>query len=483
MPGERRVPPADRAQPRRPSSGSSRRSGEQPPRPSRPIYPTQLEFRNGDSSLVLASRQPAASQPELEARHAHSVQRRHLQQAASRRTCCSRAKSSEITTFHSDKAVLEFDRMIETPADMNNAKLIRLELISDPEQAIPDPLKRRGMVHITNNQRSADPNRFLVLKTVGPDVLPRPEVRDRPRSLGPDVWTDAPIEIVDRSNLPRKSGTGCRRRAGRQRGESAIARWSPRSSAVSGFRRRPSPRSGLRIYLDPDETQTGAKPLAQGAGQERQAKKGSAGFSGVRRVELLEKVLAAPVGRGRAGALVGAGGKSDALPEPHRARRRGGGRSGLGRSCGSRELGRDLLQVETRGPFAYDAEKNLARFDVLPQADPNLPNDVHVTKVPARPGIQSLFSQVLEIEFNGSPTGNPPPAAPVATAGASSHSAGRAAIPETPRLDLHARPLPDRLVRRRPPGGLRAGPRSRAGGRRRRRSPAHRSTPSSSETS
>ena len=84
-------------------------------------------------------------------------------------------------------------------------------------------------------------------------------------------------------------------------------------------------------------------------------------------------------------------------------------------SYASRELGRDLLQIETRGPFAYDAEKNLARFDVLPQADPNLTNDVRATKIPPRPGIQTLFSEVLELDFNSSSAGTPeqtPPAKP-----------------------------------------------------------------------
>src|SRR5207237_633583 len=75
----------------------------------------------------------------------------------------------------------------------------------------------------------------------------------------------------------------------------------------------------------------------------------------------------------------------------------------------ARGLNRELLQVETRGPFFYDSPKNLIRFDVLPLADPNLPNDVQVTKVPPRVGVQTLFSQVLELEFSGPPTGPPAP--------------------------------------------------------------------------
>ena len=110
---------------------------------------------------------------------------------------------------------------------------------------------------------------------------------------------------------------------------------------------------------------------------------------------------------GGQGTLVGSPGKPSARPEPP-----GGAIAVAGvlvsGAHAAREFARDLLQIETRGPFAYDAEKNVARFDVLPQADPNLTNDVRVTKVPTRPGVQSLFSQVLEIEFNGPPTGNQP---------------------------------------------------------------------------
>ena len=131
----------------------------------------------------------------------------------------------------------------------------------------------------------------------------------------------------------------------------------------------------------------------------------------MRRVELLEKVLLHLWVEGGQGSLVGAGGKSAAVPEPPVAASAVSGGMVAGVHA-ARELGRDLLQIETHGPFAYDAEKNLARFDVLPQADPNLPNDVRVTKVTARPGMQRLFSQVLEIEFNGPPTGNQPAKAP-----------------------------------------------------------------------
>ena len=168
----------------------------------------------------------------------------------------------------------------------------------------------------------------------------------------------------------------------------------------------------MRIHLEQEEVQTGAKPLPKLQPKNSQAKRGAVGFSGVRRVELLERVLLHLWVEGGQGTLVGAAGNRAPRLALGAAAVAGGLVPG---AHAARENARDLLQVETRGPFAYDAEKNIARFDVLPQADPNLPNDVRVTKVPARPGIQSLFSQVLEIEFNGAPTGNPPPGPPSAS--------------------------------------------------------------------
>jgi len=386
--------------------------GDQAPETEPGFYPFQLQFRNGETSLVLASGSPPSSPNSKRVTLTpfsiaifSKPKPAHLLQPG---------EVNEITTFHADKAVLEFDRKIETPADMNTAKLIRMELISDPEQAIPDPLKRRGMIHVSNNQRSGNPNRFLMLKTAGPMFYRDPKYAEGPDKLGPDVWTDAPIEIVDRSNLPLKPGVDAAvaTTAGEESRHSVVV------AAVLSGQRLPPPTVtavGMRIYLDPDDPQNSPKPLPKAQPKDRQAKRGAVGFSGVRRVELLEKVLLHLWVEGGQGTLVGASGKFGPVCEPTVGAVAVAGGLVPGAHA-AREAGRDLLQIETRGPFGYDAEKNLARFDVLPQADPNLPNDVRVTKVPARPGIQSLFSQVLEIEFNGSPTGNPPPAVPAPSA-------------------------------------------------------------------
>ncbi len=358
-------------------------------------YPTQLRFLQGDKTHVLAAGSPPTnpnsnrvtlspfslaviSKPRPE----------HLRQPG---------ELPEICTIHADRAVLEFDRLIQNPTDMNTAKLVRLELISDPEQALPDALKRVGQVHITNNQRSADPNRHLVLKTVGPVFYRDPKYAVGPARLGPDIWTDAAIEIVDRGNLPRRSDgpvATAPSAAEELRTPAAVA-------AILEGQRLPPPTLtavGLRVYLDSSAPPDRTPPR-------RQADDGWAGFPGVRRVELLEKVLMNLWVEGGQG-LVGSARESSAAESPAGAALAGGL---LSASHAARQLARELLQVQTRGPFYYDTEKNLARFDVLPLSDPHLPNDVQVTKVAARPGMQTLFSQVLEIEFTGAPVGAPPP--------------------------------------------------------------------------
>jgi len=359
-------------------------------------YPTQLRFLQGDKTHVLAAGSPPTnpnsnrvtlspfslaviSKPRPE----------HLRQPG---------ELPEICTIHADRAVLEFDRLIQNPTDMNTARLVRLELISDPEQALPDALKRVGLVHITNNQRSADPNRHLVLKTVGPVFYRDPKYAVGPARLGPDIWTDAPIEVVDRGNLPRRSDgpvATAPSAAEELRNPAAIA-------AILEGQRLPPPTLtavGLRVYLDASASPDRPPP------PRRQAEDGWAGFPGVRRVELLEKVLMNLWLEGGQG-LVSSARESSAAEPPGGAALAGGL---LSAAHAARQLARELLQVQTRGPFYYDTEKNLARFDVLPLSDPHLPNDVQVTKVAARPGMQTLFSQVLEIEFTGAPVGAPPP--------------------------------------------------------------------------
>ena len=74
-----------------------------------------------------------------------------------------------------------------------------------------------------------------------------------------------------------------------------------------------------------------------------------------------------------------------------------------------------------------------------------------MTKVPARPASRACSVRCSKSSSTARRRGIRRPAAPVAAAGRVRlhRSARRPAIPEAPRLDLHARPLPHGLVRRR----------------------------------
>ena len=204
---------------------------------------------------------------------------------------------TEISTIHADKAILEFDRKITNASEMRTAKLVRMELISDFEQTFED--RRRGTVHITNNQKSADPNRFLVVRTPGPVFYRDAKMAaGTPAAQGPDFWTDAPVEIVDRQNLPRQIGAGSAASAGGScwlydfgapatvAGKSEDVRTTPVVAEIIAGLRAPPPTVtgvGLRIYLEPDPPPGKPKP--------KKADKAGGGLHGVRRIDLLEQVV------------------------------------------------------------------------------------------------------------------------------------------------------------------------------------------------
>jgi hypothetical protein len=370
------------------------------------VYETQLEFRNGDSSTVLAAgKLPSNPNSNRVTLAPFSLAIFSKPKPAHLRLP---GEVTEVSTIHADKGIIEFDRVVSNPNDMKKAKLVRLELVSDFENAGTDP--RRGLVHITNNQRSNDPNRFLVIRTVGPMFYRDAKaVIGTPAAQGPDLWTDAPVEIVDRQNLPRPIGTPTPvtaiSKSEELRNATVIA------NILNGQRSPPPTVSaiGLRVYLEPPPPE----------GQKKPPKAAGSPANGVRRIEFLEQVVlnlwidngqslvgGAPPEPGKPS---GSSNTSLALvpPPPAIAAITGG----LGTTAYNVRLqNRALLQIDTRGSFAYDAEKSLARFDVVPHSDPNLPNDVQVTKIPATGGTTSLFSQILELEFNGGPTSGTRPA-------------------------------------------------------------------------
>jgi hypothetical protein len=355
------------------------------------VYANQLTFKNGDSWVVVATGRLPNPDENKVTLSPFSVAvfgkptPDHLLAPGQAR--------QEVSTFHADKAVVVFDRPVAGLPDMQKAKIVRLELVSDPEADPTDD--RRGRVHVTNNQRAADPNQALVLRTTGPLVYRDPKSAG-PRAAGPDVWTDAAVEVVDKQNLPRGLGEPAPPTAP-ARGDDLRA--AGVVADVLAARRLPPPTVtavGMKVYLADDR-------------EKEKAKKGSAGFSGVRRIELGEKVLlnlwvdsrqgvvASPAGGGTAGSPLGV------RDEPAAGAAVLGGLYTAAQTI--RRLDRALVQVETLGAFAYDAVTNVARFDVVPQADPTVPNDVQVHRIPPRGGAQRLFSQVLEVEFHGPPTG------------------------------------------------------------------------------
>ena len=351
------------------------------------FYPTQLEFRNRESSIVLAAGptplSPGTNRIVL-APFSLAVfgkaRPEHLRKVG---------EVVEISTFHADKAVLEFDQPINTPQDMKMERLVRVELITEPEQALPDP--RRGMIHITNNQKSTDPSKFFVLRTPGPVFYRNARHAGAKAESGPDIWTDAPVEIVNRQNIPRRR-EGVVPATAPVKGEQLRAEGA--IPAILSGQRLPPPTVtavGMRIFLEPEKKNEPPPPS--------QVAKKDSGLNGVRRVELLERVLFNLWVDSRQGISSSSGRKDATTPEAGLTAKAALTGGPLFADPAAARPNLALLQVETLGPFAYDVPKNLARFDVVPQADPNIPNDVQVTRMPARGERQRLFTQVLEVEF------------------------------------------------------------------------------------
>ncbi|MFO0803912.1 MAG: hypothetical protein U0791_12430 [Gemmataceae bacterium] len=366
------------------------------------FYPTQLEFRSGATSTVLACGSPPFNGTNRVALAPFSVAQFGAPKPPHQRQD---GEAQEITTFHADKAILEFDRPVNGPTEMGKAKLLRMELLSEPPEPAQVKLDRRsGTIHITHNQRSKDPAKFLVVRTVGPMFYRDPKQFD-PKSHpgGPDIWTDAAIEIVDRNNLPRRVKPvpeQYRTFAFADRAETAPAPANLLQAPQAVFEvlegmRLPPPTAtaiGLKVFLDSADS----------------PKKNNNPLGNVKRVELLEKVLLnlwteADQGLANTGGAKAAPGVKPAAAPTLAAVALGGPFLGVE---AIRKLDRSLLQIDTLGRLAYDTEKNSARFDVLPDGNPDLPNDVQVHRVPPLGlGTQRLFSQILEIEFGGPPVG------------------------------------------------------------------------------
>jgi len=152
--------------------------------------------------------------------------------------------------------VLEYDRPISSPTDMTKAKLLRMELVS--ERTDSSPTRRRSrptpvMASSTSPTTSVGrPDKHILLRTRGPVFYLNPKgVADA--GTGPDIWTDAPVEVIDRSNLPRGFGATAPQTA------PAPGEDTRRAAAVADIltgHRLPPPTVtavGLRIFLEPEK--------------------------------------------------------------------------------------------------------------------------------------------------------------------------------------------------------------------------------------
>ncbi|MGL6097635.1 MAG: hypothetical protein ACRC7O_17775, partial [Fimbriiglobus sp.] len=168
-------------------------------------YKTKLELR--DRGLVFACGQPAFSTTEPS--RFVTVAPFSLAFFGKARPFHLRVpgEQNEISTFHADRAVIEFDRTVASPQEAlsGKGKVVGIELVSTPDTPNPDP--RKGRIWVTNNQRAADAGQHLVFRTPGPLFYRNPDVAapgaPKPAADSPQIWTAAAVEVIDRKNLPR----------------------------------------------------------------------------------------------------------------------------------------------------------------------------------------------------------------------------------------------------------------------------------------
>jgi hypothetical protein len=290
----------------------------------------------------------------------------------------------EISTIHSDEAILQYDRPVSGIQDIMNgkAKLVGIELRSTPD--VPSPDVRRGHVWLTNNQRSADPNQFLVFKTPGPlfyrtaDAAPAPDA--------PQIWTAAAVQVTDRKNLPRPlrahAPVAVPARPDDLRGRNAVA------NILLGLTSPPPTMTaeGMKVYLQPDDKT-----------------KGGAGYSGVKTIELAENVQVSLWSSGGGGGFPGSGG-SDAPAKPAAADPPAAAGAALGGFADGAAVARrladqSLLVIRTLGKFRYDYPTSTATFEAAAAANPALPNHVTAFRQSAGGGTDDLICKALEIRF------------------------------------------------------------------------------------
>ena len=301
-------------------------------------------------------------------------------------------ETREISTFHADKARLRFDRPISSLQDLNDkAKLIEIELISDPDLPTNDP--RRGRIWITNNQRSTDMADALLIRTVGPLFY---RVPDETAPYDPDVahvWTAAPVEVIDRRNLPRMlrgvlPGVALTRSDDLRR-QFAIA------DILLGYALPPPTitADGMKIYLQPNDRDPG------------ETTRGKNGNS-VREILLQEHVLMNLWNAGGGGMLGAEAPVITAVPVKSVADSPIAfpallGSAWDGAGTAQKLASKSLMVIETPGSFRYRLQESTALFTIAPQDPPaGQANLVTVTRLSALKGQDNLICKELLLDFS-----------------------------------------------------------------------------------
>ena len=351
-------------------------------------YKTKLELR--DKGMVFACGQPVFA---TEATPFVTVAPFSVAFFGKPRTGSARrpGETVEISTFHADKAVLEFDRPVASSQDLTGkARLIGMALTSTPDNLSPDP--RRGQIEVVNNQRSADPAEHLLFRTPGPLYYKTASSAGRVNDPNaPQIWSEAAVEVVDRRNLPRPiraaSLTPVRSHGDDLRGRNAVA------NILLGVTLPPPTitAEGIKIYLAEQEVDSA------------QDKRNVSGYAGVKRIELSEKLqmnLWSDGGSGFPGGPTDA--KAPAPPTPgEQPAAMAGLAGGLADAAAVARMfdATTLLVIETLGPFVYDFEANIAQFAAASSSNPAVSNHVTVTRLSAAGGQDNLFCKQLEVEF------------------------------------------------------------------------------------
>lgn len=311
----------------------------------------------------------------------------------------------EVSTFHGDRAILEFDQDVRNAQDLNGkAKLVGIEFVSVPDLLSHDV--RKGRVWMTNNQKSKDRDQSLVFHTAGPMYYRSPDQAGKPSPDAPQVWTAAEVEVVDKRNLPRPLRSTSTKTAA-ARGDDLRNRGAVESILLGTTLPPPTVIAvGMKVYLQQSDAKAPAK-------------KNTTGYAGVRLIELSEKVRFCQWSDGGGGVF---GGSSETAPKPVAAADPPAIAGGLlggfadGAAVARRLETKTLLVIETLGSFRYDFETSVAEFKAAPVDDAAVPNHVAVAQVSATGKQDSLFCKKMVVEFAGGPEPAGKPADPAAAA-------------------------------------------------------------------